>query len=71
MIISIFKFKKYNSEKNIMNYLPLFVFLVTIGVLGCFTINELFFYCMLIWLGLNINVVSKRGYVKEGTVKNV
>ena len=71
MIISIFKFKKYNSEKNIMNYLPLFVFLVTIGVLGCFTINELFFYCMLIWLGLNINVVGRCGYVKERMVKNV
>lgn len=65
-IISIFKCKKYNGEKRIINYLLLFVFLIMVGVLGCFTINEFSFYCMLIWLGLNINVASKRSNLKAG-----
>lgn len=60
MIISIFICRKYNRKKQIINYLLLLVFLVTIGVLGCFTINEMFFYYMLIWLGLNINILSRR-----------
>lgn len=59
-IISIFICRKYNRKKQIINYLLLLVFLVTIGVLGCFTINEMFFYYMLIWLGLNINILSRR-----------
>ena len=36
------------------------------GVLGCFTINELSFYYMLIWVGLNINISSKRCVFEEG-----
>ena len=66
MLISVFRCRKYNSEKKSINYLLLFVFLIMIGVLGCFTINEFFFYCMLIWLGLNINVESKTSILNEG-----
>lgn len=54
-IMSIFDCKRYNHRRNIMNYVLVFVFLVMNGVLGCFTVNELFFYCMLVWIGLNIN----------------
>ena len=72
LIISIFQCKKYNNKKKkIINYLLPFVFLTIIGVLGCFTINELFFYCMLIWLGLNIDIVNKHEYVREREAKNV
>ena len=59
MIVSILSHKKYNYKKQVINYLPLFVFLIMIGVLGCFTINEFSFYCMLVWLGLNIGITNK------------
>lgn len=71
MMISIFKCKKYNNKKRSLNYMLLFVFLVMISVLGCFTINELPFYCMLVWLGLNINVESRNSSMKERGMRNV
>lgn len=54
-ICSILCCRRYTIQKSIMNYLLLLVFIVMLGVLGCFTINELSFYCMLVWMGLNMS----------------
>ena len=66
MIVLIFRAQKYNRRKRIINYLLLLAFIIMSGVLGCFTINELSFYYMLIWVGLNINISSKRCVFEEG-----
>ncbi|MBR4303701.1 MAG: hypothetical protein IKT81_00080 [Clostridia bacterium] len=60
MLILIFSARIYNRKRCIINYLTVFVFLVMIGVLGCLTINEFFFYCMLMWIGLNIPISSRK-----------
>lgn len=57
-ILFIFGQKKINN-RSIINYILPIAFLVMSSVLGCFKMNELFFYCMLMWLGLNINVKNK------------
>lgn len=50
---SIFKSKVYKNKRNIFNYaLPILFFFMS-STLGCLTINELMFYCMLMWIGLN------------------
>lgn len=66
MIVLIFRAQKYNRRKRIINYLLLLAFIIMSGVLGCFTINELSFYYMLMWVGLNINISSKRDVFEEG-----
>lgn len=71
LAISIFKWKRYNNKKQIVNYIPLFAFLIMIGVLGCFTINEISFYYILVWLGLNINIAGENSCLEEGEMKNV
>ena len=71
MIVLIFRAQKYNRRKRIINYLFLLAFIIMSGVLGCFTINELSFYYMLIWVGLNINISSKTRVLKKGIIQNV
>lgn len=74
-IILSFNHKRYAIKRNIINYLPLIVFLAINGALGCFTINELMFYCMLIWIGLNIDMKlslsSQADSLKNGGDLNV
>ena len=70
LLVLIFRTRGHNRQRCIINYLPAFVFLVMIGVLGCFTINEFFFYCMLMWMGLNIPIkAGKRAKGADGLVQ--
>lgn len=71
IIVSILKNRKYNCRKKIINFMLLVVFFIMNGVLGCFTINEMPFYLMLIWVSLNICLSAQnRDYVnRETTLK--
>ncbi len=60
MLILVFSTRVYNRQRCIINYLPVLIFMVMIGVLSCFTINEFFFYCMLMWMGLNIPISGRK-----------
>lgn len=53
-LISIFRAKKNIFKRRIINYALMLIFLVMIATLGCLTINDLMFYCMLLWVSLNI-----------------
>jgi O-antigen ligase len=60
MLILLFSERVYNRQRCIINYLAVLIFMVMIGVLSCFTINEFFFYCMLMWMGLNIPITGRK-----------
>lgn len=60
MLILLFSARVYNRQRCIINYLAVLIFMVMIGVLSCFTINEFFFYCMLMWMGLNIPISGRK-----------
>lgn len=59
-LFSIFKVKRYTDRRNIMNYALPVLFCVMIATLGCLTINDLMFYFMLIWVGLNYNMKDEK-----------
>lgn len=59
-LITIFKSRSLINRKRLINYLLVAVFLVMISTLGCLTVNDLMFYCMLIWISLNFDFDSKR-----------
>ncbi len=60
MLILVFSTRVYNRQRCIINYLAVLIFMVMMGVLSCFTINEFFFYCMLMWMGLNIPISGRK-----------
>ena len=68
-VILIFNRKKNIQRKNVVNYVLLIVFAIMIGVLGCFTINELMFYFMLLWIAINTNV-NRSNFNYENTKDN-
>lgn len=61
-LISIFRARRYVFKRSIINYALILIFLGMIATLGCLTVNDLMFYCMLLWISLNMS--------KERTVVN-
>lgn len=59
-IFVVFKCRKLDIKRGILNYTLPLLFLFMIATLGCFTINDLMFYFILLWVGLNIDI-SKEG----------
>ena len=53
-ILNVFKCRKLDIKRDILNYTLPLVFLFMIATLGCLTINELMFYCMLLWISMNM-----------------
>lgn len=59
-VLSIFLCKKNDNKRNIVNFvLPILLLIMTM-TLGCMTINDLMFYCMLIWLGFNFDMANNK-----------
>lgn len=52
-LFSIFRGGKRNINRGAIHYVLPLVFCFMCSVLGCFTINDLAFYCMLLWLAYN------------------
>ncbi len=55
-LISVFKSRKIIFKRNILNYALIIAFLGMSATLACFTINDLMFYCMLMWMGYNYSI---------------
>lgn len=62
-IICIARSRKLVARRTVTNYVLLIAFLVMIATLACFTVNDLMFYCMLLWMSLNINIKDKKGQI--------
>lgn len=62
-VFYIFKSGKLDIKRTILNYALPLLFLFMIATLGCFTVNDLMFYFMLIWVGLNYDVDNYRQVV--------
>lgn len=61
-LLLIFKGKRIIGRRTLFNYMLPVVFLIMIATLGCLTVNDLMFYCMLIWISLNHETKPKRRY---------
>ena len=59
-IISILVCRRFAIKRNIMNYALIVFFGIMAGTLGCLTNNDLLYYCMLIWIGLNFDTYQSR-----------
>lgn len=57
---NVFKCRKLDIKRGILNYTLPLLFLFMIATLGCFTINDLMFYFVFIWVGLNYDVNNYR-----------
>lgn len=55
-LVCAFRSQKNVYRRNMMNYSLVLLFILMIATLGCLTINDLFFYCMLLWIGFNMNI---------------
>lgn len=53
-VFYIFKSGKLDIKRTILNYALPLLFLFMIATLGCFTVNDLMFYCMLLWISMNM-----------------
>ena len=60
VLFSTFRVKKYNNKRSIINYALPTLFCIMIAPLGCLTINDLMFYFILIWIGLNYDVNDEK-----------
>lgn len=56
VLFSIFRYKRINNNRNVINYMLPLLFCIMIGTLGCLTINDLMFYCILMWIAMNYQV---------------
>jgi len=54
-LVCILRHKKHVQSRTLFNYLPLIIFGFALMMLGFLTTNELMFYFMLVWVGLNMN----------------
>lgn len=61
-IISIFKNRQLSDRKNVLLYILPVVFCVMASTLGCLTVNDLMFYCMMMWMSLNFSAVREWRY---------
>lgn len=61
-VFYIFKSGKLDIKRTILNYALPLLFLLMIATLGCFTVNDLMFYFMLIWVGMNISTEQSNDY---------
>jgi O-antigen ligase len=70
-ICSIFFCRQINIKRGVINLSPLIIFGVMIALLGCLTINELPFFLMLLWIGLNFEAPDEHRVIleKEGLWK--
>ena len=59
-VLIVFKCRKLDIKRGILNYALPLLFLFMIATLGCFTVNDLMFYFILIWLGLNYDINRKK-----------
>lgn len=68
VLFSTFRAKKYDNKRNIINYALPTLFCIMIATLGCLTINDLMFYFILIWIGLNYDVNDEKQavYISKG-----
>ena len=58
-IFSVFATRRIKIRRTLVNYsLPLLFGFMCL-LLGCLTINDLMFYCMLMWIGLNMDMNRK------------
>ena len=65
-LLSLFLSKKNDNKRNLVNFaLPILLFIMIMS-LGCMTINDLMFYCMLMWLGLNYDMASSKKVLSGG-----
>lgn len=62
VLLTIFKSRRLIGKRTLFNYLLPIVFLLMILTLGCLTVNDLMFYCMLIWASLNYDTKLKESY---------
>lgn len=62
---NVFKCRKLDIKRGILNYTLPLLFLFMIASLGCFTINDLMFYFILLWVGLNIDISNEELSVYE------
>ena len=65
-IFIIFNCRKFDIKKSILNYTLPLLLLFMISTLGCFTINDLMFYFILIWIGLNYDVIGEKSSSGKG-----
>ena len=61
-IMSIFKNRQLSKRRNVLLYVLPLVFCVMASTLGCLTVNDLMFYCMMIWMSLNFSAVREWRY---------
>lgn len=59
-ILSIFNSKRYLEHRVLLNHALPFLFFIMIAVLGCLTMNDLILHCMLLWMGLNMDLNPRR-----------
>ena len=64
-IFHVFKCRKFDVKRGLLNYTLPLLFLFMIATLGCFTVNDLMFYFILLWVGLNIDIGKERISVYE------
>lgn len=62
-LISIFRSRKIIAKRTAFNYVLIVTFLGMSATLACFTVNDLMFYCMLMWMSMNINTDRKKGAI--------
>lgn len=63
-LLSIFLSRKYNIRRKVVNFALPILFGIMAATLGCLTINDLMFYCILMWIGFNFDTNVNKGKSK-------
>lgn len=65
ILITIFLYRKIKMKRNIIHYALIILFGIMSSTLGCLTINDLMFYCMLMWGGFNYNMEKTESLLRN------